>query len=247
MPKKEPSVQELKRENQRLKRENMMLKNELEEFHGHQRKETGNKYVDTLRRQAKNEQLFSKKRYLGYLTEALRRTSVFQIYSRIIHAFRRISFIRISLLVILAILTAVQTSAVFVLATSFFVVSLPFTLLISNSAMILTFFGRRKINGDNRQHIEGKAVTVFFPPRGYSPDTTPFLCGMILENAEKEGHVSVVVSPYVFHARGVLGKRGRPYFASRLDSSKVILVRSAYYFTMKKRVLNSALSITELY
>ena len=96
MPKKEPSVQELKRENQRLKRENMMLKNELEELHGHQRKETGNKYVDTLRRQAKNEQLFSKKRYLGYLTEALRRTSVFQIYSRIIHAFRRISFIRIS-------------------------------------------------------------------------------------------------------------------------------------------------------
>lgn len=247
MSQKESELSKLKRENQKLKRENLMLKAELEELHGQRKKQKTNKSEAALQKQSKTVHLYSKKRYTGYVLEALRRTSVFQIYSRIINAFRRLTFIRITLLVLIGILTALQTSAVFVLATSFFVVSLPFTLLVSSSAMILTFFGRRRIIANNRQRLSGKAVTVFFPPKGYSPSSTPFLCGMMREYAEKENHVTVVVSPYVFHSRGVNGKRGRPYFCSRSEESGILIVRSPYYFTMKKKILGDATHITEIY
>ena len=247
MSKRSKQLRDLQKENQRLKRENMMLKTELEELYGHKKRQKTGKYQAALQRGAQNERLFSKKRYAGYLWEALKRTSVFRIYQRILHAIRKVTFVRITLLVLLAILTAIQSSAVFVLATSFFVVSLPFTLLISNSAMILTFFGRRRIYHNNRQLLEGKNITVFFPPRGYRSESDPFLFGMIMENAKKEGHVSVVVSPYVFNSRGILGRRGRPYFSARAEEENVLLVRSAYYFNLKKKIFPHCSSITEIY
>lgn len=241
------TIEELKKENQRLRRENLMLKTELEELHGHPKKEKRGKYLAAFQRQSKNEQLFSKKSYFGYLYAALQRTSVFQIYSQIIHTIRRLTFIRITVIVLLAIFAAVQSSAIFVIATSFFVVSLPFTLLVSNSAMILTFFGRKKINGINRERIQGKTITVFFPKKGYSPAKTPFLCGMIYEDTQKEGHITVVVSPYVFNTRGVSGKTGKPYFSARYDPPGILLVRSPYYFTLKKKIFSESAGITEIY
>lgn len=247
MSKRSKQLRDLQKENQRLKRENMMLKTELEEMYGHKIKSKRSKYQAALQRQAKTEQLFSKKRYFGYVTEALKRTSIFQIYSKIIHAIRKFTFIRITLLILMAILTAIQSSAVFVIATSFFVVSLPFTLLVSNSAMILTFFGRRRINQTNRQLLQGKDVVVFFPPKGYTKEAAPFLCGMIKEFSQQENHICVVVSPYVFGRWGVFGDRGRPYFCSRTEATGVIIVRSAYYFTLKKKVFSQASSVTEIY
>ena len=247
MSKRSKQLKELQKENQRLKRENKMLKNELEEMYGHKLRHKKNKYQSAFHHQAQTQQLFSKKRYFGYVIEALKRTSVFHIYTKIIHTIRKFTFVRLTVLILLAIFSAIQTSAVFVIATSFFVVSLPFTLLISNSAMILTFFGRRRINQANRQLLSEKNVIVFFPPKGHSKATAPFLCGMIEEFSRKENHVCVVVSPYVFDRRGICGAKGRPYFCSRTDSEGILLVRSAYYFTLKKKIFNQASSVTEIY
>ncbi len=242
----EKSNRELRAENRRLRRELHALKLELELLRG-----TGISGRDEIQvafeRQSQNEILFSKKRYFSYVFEMIRRTSVFRLYTKMLRGIRRFNLIRVTLGILAALFLALQSSALLVVSASVFVISIPFTFLITNATFILTFFHARKINRLNRERMMDKKVFVFFPPKKGALCKDTYFCGMV-KDAAKDGAFSIIVSPYFWNNRGIDGQKRKPYLASRSEGDNLLIVRRHYYFTLKKHVFPTfSDQITELY
>ena len=241
-------IKELRAENKRLAREIALLKIELEDAHG---KRTRKKDTDPnrllLEHQAQNEILFSKKRYFGYVVRLIANTSIFHFYKKILAFFRRYSFLSTTLKIVLAVLTVIQSSAIFVLATSASVLAFPFILILSYTAFFLAHLSRRKNDAVNKKLLAHKHIFVFFPPkkRALVPDS--FFSGMVEEFSKRPDHICIVVSPYFWHNHGLFGNR-KPYRFSRAESESILLVRRQYYFMLKKNIFRVAAGdITEIY
>ncbi len=247
-PSQSAQIKELRAENKRLVREVAVLKRELEDSQGKllARKGADPNHV-LLAHQAQNEVLFSKKRYFGYIVQLIGSTSLFNLYKKILAFFRRYSLISTTLKIVLAILTVVQSSAIFVIATSASFVSIPFILVISYAVFFLAHFHRKKNDAINKKLLAEKHVFVFFPPkkRALSPDS--FFSGMVEEFSRRPDHICIVVSPHFWRNHGLFGNR-KPYRFSRAESESILLVRRQYYFVLKKNIFNeSSNDFTEIY
>ena len=241
-------IKELKAENKRLLREIDTLKKELAASQG---KLLSRKDLDPhhtlLTHQAQNEVLFSKKRYSGYILRLIASTSFFNIYKRILAFFRRYTLLSTTLKIVLWVLTIIQSSAIFVIATSASVVALPFILIISYAVFFLALFRRKKNDAINKKLLAHKHIFVFFPPkkRALAPDS--FFSGMVEEFSRRPDHICIVVSPHFWRNRGLFGNQ-KPYRFSRPESESILLVRRQYYFVLKKKFFNaSSNDITEIY
>lgn len=245
--KQDTELRKLKQENQRLKKEIRVLKEELaqgETLHA----SSSDDSVIALEKHAKNERLFSKKRYVSYVYHLIRNTSVFSLYSRMIRFVRRYTFLRTTLKIITAILAILETSTVFVLATSFFIVSLPFTILISYSALLFSFFRGRSVRKTVEGMVQNKKIVIFFPPKGYDKNSNSFFCGMAREEAKRDDHFCVIVSPYFFKGIGLDKSSQKRYWIARFETENILLIRRHYYFTLKKKVFaDHSRSIIEIY
>lgn len=239
----------LRAENRTLKHEIKALRWELEERRGtFQTSAQEDGFRTVLKQHAHNEHVFSRRRYSAYIWDQVRQTTVFHLYSRIIHTIRRYTFLRTTFRILLAIFAAIQSGAVLLICTSFFLISLPITLLISHATLILTFLFGRRINAVNRKRLQDKEIVVFFPPKKHAFQKNSFFCGMVLEEASKENRFCVIVSPYFWNATGLNGIKRKPYLASRLERENILMVRRHYYFTIKKRIFaTSQAHITEIY
>ncbi len=241
-------IKELKIENRRLRQEVAALKRELESSQERllRRKESDPTLV-LLAHQAQNEVLFSKKRYFSYIFQLISSTSIFNIYKRILGFLRRYAFISTTLKIVIAILAVVQSSAVFVIATSASFLALPFILVISYAVFFLAHINRKRNDAVNKKLLAHKRIFVFFPPkkRALSPDS--YFSGMVEELSKKTDHICIVVSPHFWRNRGLFGNK-KPYRFSRAESESILLVRRQYYFMLKKNIFNeSSNEITEIY
>ena len=152
-----------------------------------------------------------------------------------------------TLKIVLTLLTVVQTSAIFVLATSASVVALPFILVVSYGAFFLAHISRKRNDAVNKKLLAHKRIFVFFPPkkRALSPDS--YFSGMVEELSKKSDHICIVVSPHFWRNRGLFGNK-KPYRFSRVEHERILLVRRQYYFMLKKNIFNEyANDIIEIY
>ncbi len=257
MPKKQknPSIvsdaeliKELKAENRRLRGEVSVLKSELEST---QERLLIRKNADPtqalLTHQAQNAVLFSKKRYFTYIFKLFSFTSIFSIYKKILAFLRRYSFISTTLKVIVAILTVVQSSAIFVLATSVSFLSVPFILVISYTVFFLAHFQRKKNDAVNKKLLAHKKIFVFFPPKKRALSPESYFSGMVESFSQEEDHICIIVSPHFWRNRGLCGNK-KPYRFSRMEGDRILLVRRQYYFMLKKNILEkSSGEIIEIY
>lgn len=233
--KKDARIKELQAENKRLRAEVETLKYELNSAKD---KKIFNDPQDKVRvsfdRRVENTGLFSKRSYTSYLLSLISKTSVFKLYKKIINIVKKYTLITVSLQIAAYILTVLQSSAIFVVAFSLFVISLPFTFIFGYSALVFSFFGRKKINKKVDKMLQDKKVAVFFATKSNSLRHDSFFAGMVREWRDKNNGVAVIVSPYFFSSKGISSSK-RPYMVMREEEKDIILVRRHYYFSLKKR------------
>ena len=241
-------LRDLRAENRRLKHEVHSLKLELELYEGRKTRDRKDQVQAAFDSQAKNERLFSKKRYFTYILEVIKRTSVFRLYTRLLRLFRRFNFIRITVGLLAAVLLALQTGTLFVLSASASVISVPFTFLITYATFLFSTFRVKKDCRAHRVKMKGKKIYVFFPPKKGALSENSYFSGMVTDFSRQKDSFCVIVSPYFWSTRGLGGTKGKSYIASRSDGENLLIVRRHYYFTMKKRIFSSfSEKITELY
>ncbi len=235
-------------ENKRLTREVAALKRELEHSRGKLLRGKGDDpHRALLDHQAQNDILFSRKRYFGYIVQLIKSTSFFRLYQKILAFFRRYALLSTTLKILLAILTVVQSSAIFVIATSASVVAIPFILTVSYAVFFLAHFHRKKNDAANKKLLANKHIVVFFPPKKRALEKDSFFSGMVEEFSHRPDHICIVVSPHFWRNRGLFGNR-KPYRFSRAESESILLVRRPYYFVLKKKFFHeSDQNMTEIY
>ena len=159
-------LKELESENKQLKAEVDNLKREIsvmtdkKTFH-----DTRDKILLSFERSASNERLFSKKRYTAYLAALISRTSIFKLYKRIITFAKKYTLLTVSLKIAAYVIALIQSSAVFVVALSVFLVLLPFTFVFGYLTIIISLFGRRRTIKKVSELTKNKSVAVFFASR----------------------------------------------------------------------------------
>ena len=239
---------ELEAENDRLNREISELKNELREYKGKSKKIRHNdKFQSSLLHRANTEYMFSKKSFASFLFAQLKCTSFFNVYRRVINAFRKYSFVTTTLKVFSILFLLVEASILVLVSTSAFIASIVFTLLVSHAVGFFTILARKKCNKQNASRLAQKNVTVFFPPKDRSFDADSFFRGFVLETALKPDSTVVVVSPYIFNSKGLTYPK-KAYALCRDDGTNVILVRRRYYFTLRKKIIDKVCAtVTEIY
>ena len=150
---------------------------------------------------------------------------------------KKYTLVTVSLKVAAYILTILQSSAIFVLALSFFVVSLPFTFLFGYLAVILSLFGRRRRIKAVNEMIKNKKVTVFFASKGKQLSPDSFFAANLRDIKERRGGVAVIVSPYFFSPKGISDAK-KAYALMRIEEKDIIIVRRHFFFTLNKRLFS---------
>lgn len=245
--KKDAQIKELLAENKRLKDEIRSLKYELEStdekkiFKDHRDKSRA-----AFERQAENSRIFSKKRYTSFLAATIANTSVFRLYKKIVGVAKKYTLITVTLQIAAYTLAAIQTSAFFVIAASIFAVSLPFTFIFGYSALLFSFFGRRKLVKKLRQKTENKKIALFFLPKEKNVTENSFFAGNVKDWAARNGGVAFIISPYFFSSRGISRSR-RGYATLREEYENIYMIRRHTYFTLKKKVLKKDTDVTVVY
>ena len=235
MKKDDERIKKLTEENAKLRRELDSLKRELEKANGTAPLfSSKDKYAEEFEKQSRNETLYSRKSYTAFLLSHISNTSVFHVYKRIIAFLRKYALVSTTLKIAAIILAILQTSTVFVLATSVFVVSLPFTFLVGYAALILSLFGRRRLKKKIADISEGKDIFILTPPRGRAFEKSSFFNGMAEDIAKDKTKLVIIVSPYFLSSKGV-GKSRKLFSMARIESDNVIIVRRHYYFSLKRK------------
>ena len=229
-------IKELEAENKQLKTEVDNLKRELAAmndkkiFHDSQ-----DKILLSFERSAGNERLFSKKRYTSYLAAIISRTSIFKLYKRIILFAKKYTLLTVSLKIAAYVIALIQSSAVFVVALSVFIVLLPFTFIFGYLTLIISLFGRKRTIKRVIEMTKNKSVAVFFASKADQLTTDSFFAGTVREWRDRRGGVAVIVSPYIFGARGISGSK-KTYSLMRVEEADVIIIRKHFFFTLNKRI-----------
>ena len=202
----------------------------------------------TFRQSIQNQRCFDQKGYLSYLLVGFRQNSIFRLYTKLLLAIRRISFIRITLKILLFLVSLLRTSALFLLSASLFLISFPIVLPLAFSSMLLTAIFSKQINKENLFRIGEKQITIFFPNDRAALENHSFFCGMVMEEVSRQNVFCIVVSPYYWSTKGLYNRKGKPYLASRFEENGILLIRRHYYFHLKKKIFpNLPNDITEIY
>ena len=233
---RDKEIRELRAENRRLRAKNAYLCDELRTLKNDALlREKRDRLF--LRSAASRAMLFSKKGFLFFLIGSFKLKSLFSIYRRLVYVVRRYTFITTTLKIFTFIFGVLQSSAIIVLFTGTMAITLPLTLIFSYTAIVLSFIFRKRLTKRVRAMLGDKNVTVFFPPRGRAFEKNSFFSHMVHDSVKDKDSLAVIVSPYAVCAVGILKKR-TPFLALRLESQRIIIMRSHYFFTFKKKILS---------
>lgn len=241
-------LKELEAENKRLKREIALLKRELAAKNG---KNTFTDYTDKTRadleKRAQNARHYAKKSYTAFLVSLISATSVFKLYKRIVGIVKKYTLVTFSLKIATYILAAVQSSAIFVVALSVFLISLPFTFIIGYSATLLSFFAKKRMLKKASRILCGKRIAVFFPSRGAFLTKSSFFAGTVRDWRDRYSGIAIIVSPYIFSKRGI-SAAPKAFTLMREEEKDILIIRRHFYFALSKKILKKQEeSLTEIY
>ncbi len=182
-------------------------------------------------------ELFSKKSFASFLLGSFKLKTLFSFYQRLVYIVRKYTFITTTLKILTFLLGVLQSGALIVLFTGTMAIALPLTLIFSYTAIVLSFIFRRRLTSKARAMLKGKRVTVFFPPRSRAFSASSYFRGMVSDAARDEESLSVVVSPYALLPIGISDKKSF-FLAVRTEKERIIIMRSHYFFTFKKKILS---------
>ncbi|MBQ8140126.1 MAG: hypothetical protein IJ038_00330 [Clostridia bacterium] len=241
-------IKELSEENKRLRREVDALKFELEDIQQKKAIRGGHDDVrSAFDNQSLHSRLYSKRSYTSYLLGLISSTSVFRLYRKMIAFVKRYTFISTTLKILAYILTVLQSGTIFVLAASFFVVSLPFTFIVGYTALVVAFFGNRRLKKKMSGLTRGKNITVLFPQKGRAFSESSYFAGMARDIAKDGENTVVIVSPYFFSSKGISGSK-KLFIAMREEGDNILIIKRHYFFTFKRQILKKhAEKITYIY
>ncbi len=228
-----------RRENARLKRQLSEMKGaygaepEGEFFFSGQKKAVSGQareWADLLRAGQVNARRFAKKSYVRYLIQTVKESTLGLIIRRMSRYLRRLRLIRMVAAIVSAILVALLLSAVFIAV-------LPFLILFTLSALAAVLFRAEKANRLMKKSLSGKHIRVII-----APDTVTFRDNTFLERSAEAMATApdtavLVVTPHLFSSRG-LGGKGM-FFTVRKEQENLYLIRRAYLFILRRRVLDS--------
>ena len=183
--------------------------------------------------------------YAAYLIGSLKTNSLFIYYKRVVYAIRKYAFFTTTLKILAFVFALVQSSALFVIVTGSLAVTVPFTVLFSYIAILISFFFKKKQTKNIRSMLCGnennskpKNAVVFFPPKGRAFESTSYFKQTVSYFGNKKDTVAIIVSPYYFSSKGYSNKKN--YYSSlRYECKNVIIIRKHYYFTLYKNVLKN--------
>ncbi len=235
-------------QNNKLNREVDALKQELEMLQGKGGRLWGTgKYRNILHQRADSETMFSKKSYISFVWTHLMHSSFFDTYKRILNYVRKYALITTTLKIVSLLFVFVEAVLVIVISTSAFIATLLFTLLITQVLTMLSLLSSKKQTASNTARLMGKDVVIFFPPKERAFEDGSYFKYLVNDYASKDNCHVVVVTPYLFNSRGVFSCK-KPYHSARPDTDSILLVRKNYYFSLRKKVIDTtARSITEIY
>ena len=173
------------------------------------------------------------RRFAPYVWDAFTHTPFYLHWQHLLSLLRRFRTVAFLFRVLTVMLTILQTGALVILTTALFLVILPIAVLCTVGILIAAFFSARRSNEALRLPVANRKVYVLF----MTENENPFLAQNAKSLAADDGCV-IIVSPYWISRKGLC--RGRLYTTFREEFPRVFLVRKYYFFSLRKKVLNSS-------
>lgn len=227
-------ILEQQNEIRRLRRENRHLRhyvNSTVEPGHHRTPEEA--LLSSLTQQA---QLLDVSSYPRYLYSTLRQSSPFRIWSRLMTHFRRFRFLSAILRTATQIIAFIETSAILLVASTIFIITLPVLLISLLGASIAVLIRGRSLDRFFASELEGRQVFVFFPSQSPAPGWGSVMHTTVEQLARDSDCVVFVVSPYNVSSR-VFGQKHR-FFMVHQEHKNVFYIRRYYYFRLYRTVLD---------
>ncbi len=239
-------TKKLQKENFKLKIENIRLRNELKLIKSFIPKAQTDDAQVLLKKLSEKERLFSKKNYLSYVISLLKSSSLFKIYSYFVTAVRKYSFITTSIKIFAYVLILLQSSAIFVLSASAFLISLPLVLFISYLVFFTTLISGKRAFSKLKSIISNKKIYFLFPTEDRAFRRSSFFSRMAQSFAQSESNVIIIVSPFFFNSVGLVSSSNF-FLAMRAESNNIVIIRRHFYFLIKKKLLSDSSMVVEIY
>lgn len=182
---------------------------------------------------------YDRRSYLLFLADRFTDSAFFLWWSRAWAYARRIRLARTAIFVSTVILAATQTSALFVLISATYLALLPFLLMGIGLCVLISLLHARTVNRRMRTALEGRHIRVLFPSLRSSFDnrTQAFFFASARAMAAEPNTAVIVVSPHLLSPKGFGGHR--MFVTARREAPHLYLVRNYYYFTLRRRILDS--------
>lgn len=229
-------IKALKKQLNKERRKNRLLRKKLER-RGIRDRDLDEDSPDSFLRRANEAQLFEHEGYVHYLAALVRQNSLFRLWERLTGYLRRLGLVSVTVRILTYVLLLVQTGTVFFVLLVLFLIALP-ALAAASFGIYLTarLLGRR----DNKK-IEAlckdKNIYVFFSTKAQEFSRGNFWKGNLLDLAERQNTLVIVVSPYFFSGKG-FSEKGRFYLNFRGERDRFILIRKHYFFSLRRHVLS---------
>lgn len=240
---KDKEIARLRRELDAEKRRNARLERKLAALHGAQgcqedtllgrfRLKAGSRsraegLRDTANRSANR---YRKNSFFRYLWEAVMESALMTFMTKLLLYLRRIRVIQIVLSVLLA---AGALTAVAVVSAAM----LPFLLFGTALLTVAAALRSHRMNFRLRQELAGKRVRVLIPTGKKSFEENAFFIRNARSMAAEGDCAVIAVSPFLVSRRGLGGQGG--YFTARKEAEGLFVVRRHYFFTLRRRVLDT--------
>lgn len=181
---------------------------------------------------------YDRKSYPLFLLDIFTDSAFFLWWSRAWSYARRIRLARTVVLVLALLLAATQTGTLFVLLSAIYLTLLPFLLAGIGICLTAALLHTRAVNRRLRSDLDGRHIRVLFPTRSlpFNEHAQPFFFASVRAMAAEPNTAVVIVSP---HLLSPISPYGRHMFVTaRRETEQIYLVRSYYYFTLRRRILD---------
>ena len=178
---------------------------------------------------------YRKNNYFSYVQGSLRTSAFFRLLKKGFLIARRLSFVSFLLTVGTMLLSALETGALFLLISAFYLTFFPFFVLPAGIAILSGILLGSRRRTQLGTAVKNKHVTVFFPVRGSGFAASSFFKANAVCMAAAADSVVLVVTPYFWSLRG-LGGHGF-FNAFRQEGEHLFLLRRRFWFSFYRKVL----------
>lgn len=172
---------------------------------------------------------YRKRSFLRYLVDSFRESMLMEIITKFRRYLKRFQLLQMLFPILLAVGAFVAVGIVSPLALLILCVG-----VILPTALILLDFHR--MNKHLRQELVDRRIRIMIPPKKGAMEKDSFFVRNARAMAAEDDVTVIVVTPYLCSGRGMGGRKS--FFTARKEADTLYLVRSHYFFTLRRRVLD---------